>query len=77
MVLALHPELKMPTVMPYGVVPDPIQEQVRKLMKMFSKIETFGGDEVEITGHQNIHFSTKIKIFDQKLSYSIFEAVNF
>ena len=36
MVLALHPELKMPTVMPYGVVPDPIQEQVRKLIKTYN-----------------------------------------
>ena len=36
MVLALHPELKMPTVMPYGVDPDPIQEQVRKFIQTYT-----------------------------------------
>ena len=42
MVLALHPELKMPTVMPYGVVPDPIQEQVRKFIKTYNMSPIIG-----------------------------------
>ena len=46
--------------------------EVLKLYFKFQKIEF-----LELLGHQNINLSTKNQIFGRKVSYLIFEAVNF